>query len=148
MGRLHKFWSLTKHEKALLCEATILLFLSNASLKAIPFRHIDRFLSTRWNGMRGGDNYEQEIKVVRRSISRAAKILPWQSLCLSRSIAEFTMLRRRNIPAAMFAGARFSSHSSLEAHAWVDTGLGVNDSGSEHLNFTTVIRIGTGDIEQ
>ncbi len=142
MDRLHKFCSLTKHEKVLLCEATIFLFLSNVSLKAVAFRHIDRFLSTHWNGMRSGDDYEQEIKVVRRSISRAANIFPWESLCLSRSIAEFAMLRRRGIQAVMVAGARFSSHYSLEAHAWVDTGLGANHAGSEHPNFTTVIRIG------
>jgi hypothetical protein len=149
MARLRKFWSLTRREKELLCEATIFLFLSNASVKVIGFRHIDRFLRTRWNdAIQGGIDRDQEIRVVRRSISRAANILPWKSLCLSRSIAEFTMLRRRGIPAAMFAGARLSGQSSLEAHAWVDTGLGVNGTGSENSNFTTVITIGTEAIDR
>jgi hypothetical protein len=57
------------------------------------------------------------------------------------------MLRRRGIPAAMFAGARFSG-SSLEAHAWVDINLWVNDIGSENSGFTTVIKIGPGAVDR
>jgi hypothetical protein len=53
------------------------------------------------------------------------------------------MLRRRGIPAVMFAGVKFSDHSSLDAHAWVDTDLGVNDNSFENSGFVTVIRIGT-----
>ena len=58
------------------------------------------------------------------------------------------MLRRRGIPAVLFAGVRFSGHSSLDAHAWVDTGLGVNDKSSENSGFATVIRIGTGAVDR
>jgi hypothetical protein len=144
MGRLAKFWSLTGSEKKFLCEASILLLLSNTCVKAIAFRHIDGFLRSRWNGdIEGNIDQEQVIRLVQRSISRAANVLPWKSLCLSRSIAEFIMLRRRGIPAVMFTGVRFSDHSLLEAHAWVDTGLGVNDKNSEQSSFATVIRIGS-----
>src|SRR5262249_17353952 len=107
MGRLVKFWSLTRHEKTLLCEASILVSLSNLCVRTIAFRHIEKFLRLRWNdGIQRGIDYEQEIKLVQRSISRAVNILPWKSLCLSRSIAEFIMLRRRGISAVMFAGVR------------------------------------------
>jgi Transglutaminase-like superfamily len=148
MGRLIKFWSLTRREKEFLCEASILLSVSNTCVKAIAFRHIDRFLRTHWNdGIQGGIDHEQEIRLVQRSISRAANVLPWKSLCLSRSIAEFVMLRRRGIPAVMFAGVRFSGISSLDAHAWVDTGLGVHDKSSENSGFATVIRIGSGAVD-
>jgi Transglutaminase-like superfamily len=144
MGRLAKFWSLTRSEKKFLCEAIILLLLSTTCVKGIAFRHIDRFLRSRWNdGIEGGIDQEQEIRLVQRSISRAANVLPWKSLCLSRSIAEFIMLRRRGIPAVMFTGVKFSDHSVLEAHAWVDTGLGVSNKSSEHSDFATVIRIGS-----
>ena len=60
-----------------------------------------------------------DIKLVNLSLSRAANLLPWKSLCLSRSIAAFIMLRRRGIPAVMFAGVKFAEDSSLLAHAWV-----------------------------
>ena len=144
MRRLAKFWSLTRREKRFFWEASILLSVSNACVKAIAFKDIDRFLSTRWNdGIQGGIDREHEIRLVQRSILRAANVLPWQSLCLSRSIAQFIMLRRRGIPAVMFAGARLSGDSSLDAHAWVDTGLGVQEKHSENAAFAAVIRIGT-----
>jgi hypothetical protein len=57
------------------------------------------------------------------------------------------MLRRRGIQAVLVAGVKFSGHSSLDAHAWVETGL-VNDKNNENSGFTTVIRIGTGGIGQ
>jgi Transglutaminase-like superfamily len=146
MGRLGKFWSLTRREKQLLCEAGILLSLSNACVRTIAFKHIDRFLRTHWkNRTYGSIDREQESRLIQRSISRAANVLPWKSLCLCRSIAQFIMLRRRGIPAAMFAGVRFSNHSLLDAHAWVDTGLGVNDKGCSR--FATVIRIGTRPVD-
>jgi hypothetical protein len=148
MGRLAKFWFMTRREKTFLCEAGILLLLSNACIKAIAFRRIDRFLRTRWNSSNeASTSQEQEIRLVRRSISRAANVLPWRSLCLSRSIAEFIMLRRRGIQAVLFAGAKFSGHSMLDAHAWVETAL-VNDKSSENSGFATVIRIGTGAVDR
>jgi Transglutaminase-like superfamily len=143
MGRLTKFWFLTRREKGFLCEAIIVLLLSNACVKAIAFRHIERFLRTRWNDcIQGGIDHEQEIRLVQHSISRGANALPWKCLCLSRSIAEFIMLRRRSIPAVMFAGVRLSGRSSLEAHAWVETGLGLKGMNSDNSQFRTVITIG------
>jgi hypothetical protein len=144
MGRQAKFWSLTRREKTFLFEASILLSLSNVCVKVIAFRHLYRFLRTRWNDVIERDiDQKREIRLVQLSISHAANVLPWKTLCLSRSIAEFIMLRRHGIPAVMFAGVRFSGHSSLEAHAWVDPGLGVNDKSSESSGFATVMRIGT-----
>jgi len=149
MRRLVRFWSLPKDERRLLREAGILLLLSHACIKVVAFKHIDRFLRAgRKDHFESGIVHDEEIKLVRRSVSRAANILPWRSQCLSRSIAEFIMLRRRGIPAVMFAGVRFSGDSSLDAHAWVDTGLGVTDARSEGAGFTTVMSIGTGAVER
>jgi hypothetical protein len=150
MGRLRKFWSLTAREKGSLCEAAILLLVSSASVKAIAFRHIDRFLRTRWHDTIPGDgdiDQEQAIKLVKDSVSRAANVLPWKNLCLSRSIAQFIMLRRRGIPAVLFLGARFSGQSSLDAHAWVDAGpLRKDDKSSKRSEYASVISIGTGAV--
>jgi Transglutaminase-like superfamily len=148
MSRLAKFWSLTGRERNFLFEASILLLLSNICIKAIAFRYIDSFLRTHWNERRPGLNCEQEIRLVQSSISRAANILPWRSLCLSRSIAEFVMLRRRGVQVVLLAGVKFSGDSSLDAHAWVETSLAVKDQGSANSGFTTVIRIGTGAVDR
>ena len=144
MGRLAKFWSLTRREKEFLCEAGILLSVCDICVKAIPFRHIEKLLRTRWNHhTQGTIDYEQESKLVHRSVSRAAGVLPWKSRCLPQSIAEFIMLRRRGIPAVIFAGVRFSGETALDAHAWVRIGREVNDKSTENSDFVTVIRIGS-----
>jgi hypothetical protein len=57
------------------------------------------------------------------------------------------MLRRRGVQAVLLAGAKFSDLCSLDAHAWVETGL-VNDKSSENSGFATVIRIGTRGVDQ
>jgi hypothetical protein len=148
MGRLTKFWFLTSREKKFLFEASIFLSLSNACLRAIAFRHIVRFLRARYSrDARDEIACEQEMRLVQRSISRAANILPWKTRCLSQSIAEFLMLRRRGIPAVISAGVRFSGHTSLEAHAWVDSVLGASDRSFENTGFATVLRISSGTVD-
>lgn len=149
MHRLIKFLSLTKREKELFFEASVLLLVSNACIKVVAFKRIDKFLRTHWNNeIDDAAHREQEIRPIRRSILRAASVLPWKNLCLCRSIAEFIMLRRRGIPALMFAGVRFSDQSSLEAHAWVDTGAGTIENRKENSDFTTLIKIGTEPFDQ
>ena len=143
MGRLLKFWALTGREKYCICEAGILLLLSNLSIMTIPFRQIYRFLHANWNTTRTRvlDSAEN-VELVMLSLSRAANLLPWKSKCLSRSIAAFVMLRRRGIPAVMFVGVKSLEDSSLLAHAWVHTGREVIDENSENSTFTALVSVG------
>src|SRR5262245_44852747 len=121
MSRFLKFWALPRREKQFFCEAGMLLLLSTLSVKAIAFRHIDTFLRARWNDGARCVNAGDDIELVKLSLSRIASLLPWKTLCLSRSIAEFIMLRRRGIPAVLYMGVKFLENSSLHAHAWVHT---------------------------
>jgi hypothetical protein len=71
--------------------------------------------------------------------------LPWNSLCLSRSIAQLIMLRRRGIPAILFAGVKSAEDSSLSAHAWVRAGDIVMDGTlgqTENGEYTVLVTIG------
>jgi Transglutaminase-like superfamily len=141
MGRLLRFWSLSRREKQFFCEAAILLLLSHLSVRMIAFRHIDSFLRARWNtGARDAVDVAELVKLADVSLSRVADQLPWKNLCLSRSMAAFVMLRRRGIPAVMIAGVKFSEDSSLHAHAWIDAGHA--DASSENSAFTALVRVG------
>jgi hypothetical protein len=149
MGRFRKFWYLTGREKLLFFEACILLLLSNLSVKTMAFRNIDSYLQAHWNTrirdaiVRSDD--KKKDKLIGLSLSRAANALPWNSTCLSRSIAQLIMLRRRGIPAVLFAGVKSLEDSSLSAHAWVRTGDDVMDRSSdqaENAEFTVLLRIG------
>jgi hypothetical protein len=147
MGRFHKFWMLPRREKLLLCEACILLLLANLSVKIFAFGRIERYLRALCNNDRilrsSVSAYDKDgIKLVDLAVARAAVVLPFKSLCLSRSIATFTMLRRRGFPAVLFAGVRVCADSSLIAHAWVEPGCGMMERNAENSAFTTLVRIG------
>ncbi len=143
MRRLLRFWSLPRREKQLFCEAAVLLLLSHLSVKTIAFRHINGFLRARWNNhSRGALDAAEDIKLANLSLSRAVNLLPCKSLCLSRSMAAFIMLRRRGIPAVLIAGVKFSEDSSLHAHAWIHTDHAEPDADSKNSAFTAVVKIG------
>jgi hypothetical protein len=142
MNRLHKFWSLTRREKQFCCEAAMLLLLSNLCVWTIAFKHIYRFLNAYGNGCaRDAFDRAESVKLIQLSVSRSATLLPWKSLCLSRSITAFIMLRRRGIPAVLFVGARLEDYS-LRAHAWVCTDATEADWESGNSVFTALVRIG------
>jgi len=109
----------------------------------IAFGRIDSFLRARWSDCnRNTCAQDDDIKLVNLSLLRTANLLPWKTLCLSRSIAAFIMLRRRGIPAVIFAGVKFCEGSSLQAHAWVHAGHDLPNGNSENSEFTAVLRIG------
>src|SRR5262245_16379729 len=109
MSSLSKFWSLNLSEKKLLCEAFILLLISHLSVKTVAFRHIYSFLRAHWidHPHPPSQRVDCSISAIHRCLSRIENRSPWTSLCLSRSIAAFIMLRRRGIPAVIVAGVRF-----------------------------------------
>ncbi len=146
MGRLRKFRSLSRREKLLFCEACGVLLLSNLSVLVLPFRRIDRFLNAYWQDRTGDafqpvDDVQNHIRLVKVSLLRAANVFPWKSLCLSRSIAAFVMLRRRGVAVVMFAGARLEN-SSLLAHAWIRAGHRIIDEKPQNSTFTALVQIG------
>jgi hypothetical protein len=144
MSRLVKFLDLTRREKAFFLEAAIWLIISNLTVRIVAFKYIEGFL--RGYCWRPGDNHvdvavdrNADISLVNLSLSRAANQFPWQTLCLSRSIAAFVMLERRGIPVVMFVGAKFIENASLCAHAWVHAG---HVGFDEDATFTPLLTIG------
>jgi hypothetical protein len=130
-------------EKKCFFEAVFLLAISSLCIKFVAFRRIDNFLRSRKGAVQSSLSREREVKLVQLSILRATKPLPWNVLCLSQSIAEYVMLRRRGIPATILAGVRFDGDRSLNAHAWVASGLSKRSKDSETSgSYTVVMRIG------
>lgn len=149
MDRLFKFWSLTRSEKLCLWEAGALLMLSALCVRTIAFKHIDRFLRARWNDVPRSDSDRADpIGLVEQSVSRAARLMPWNSQCLSRSISAYVMLRRRGIPAVLYAGVKVSADSSLHAHAWVALTHGTAGANAQDDRYTTLLRIGQEAVER
>jgi len=141
MGRLHKFWILSRREKALICEAGILFLAAKVSVHTMPFGRIERYLRAHWGGGAADicDRHE-DIRLIRLSLSRAGGLFRWKAPCLSRSIAEFIMLRRRGIPAVMYLGVKVIENSALSAHAWVEAGAARADR--DCIGYANVLSIG------
>jgi hypothetical protein len=144
MGRLHKLWSISRREKGLLCEASVLFLVAKISVHTMPFGRIERYLRAQWGG--GAANFydrNEDICLIRRSLSRVDSLFHWKAPCLSRSIAEFIMLRRRGIPAAMYMGVKVTESSALSAHAWVDTSAAGGDrDGGGYANVLVIGQVG------
>jgi len=151
MGQLLRFWYWARCEKLLLVEACVLLLASNLSVKAVAFRRIDSCLR-RWdrrNASVSSEYMQNDIRLVDLSLTRAANLFPWKSLCLTSSIAKLIMLRRRGIPAVLFAGVKSVADASLVAHAWVRPGdciMNASSDGNENAEFTVLVRIGQGSL--
>jgi len=142
MGKIGRFLSFTRRERKLICEAGILLVISNLCIRTIAFRHIYTFLNSSWiDCSRSPGDSEDDIKLINLSVSRASKSFPWTRACLSKSIAAFIMLRRRGIPAMILAGARFNA-SSLFAHAWLCAGRGEHYGNDDSRPFVALISVG------
>ena len=146
MDRLLKFWSSTRREKWLLCEASILLLLSSLCVRIIPFKRIYSFLCRRYGYVKThaceASSCADDIKLIDLSISRAANGLPWNNMCLSQSIAAFIMFRRRGIPATLLAGVKVLDDSSLSAHAWINTGDETSEKNPQNSEFSVILKIG------
>jgi len=142
MIAIAKFLSLPKQEKRFFYEALPLLIVAKFGVKVIPFRYIYRFLHDRWKDLPTASlDYAADIRLVKASLSRAERRLPWNTLCLPRSIAAFIMLRRRGIPTVMYVGVKYEN-CSLLAHAWVQIGREMVDGKPDSPGFTTLMTIG------
>jgi hypothetical protein len=144
MGRLHKFWSLSRREKGFLCEAGVLLVVAKVSVHTMPFGRIERYLRAHWGGGAADvcDRHE-DVRLIRLSISRAGSLFRWKAPCLSRSIAEFIMLRRRGIPAAIYMGVKVIENCALSAHAWVEaSAAGADRDCGGYANVLVIGQVG------
>ena len=144
MWRLRKLRSLSRREKALLCEAGILFLAAKVSVHTMPFGIIERYLRAHWGGGAADIcDRNEDVRLIRLSASHAGGLFRWKAPCLSRSIAEFIMLRRRGIPAVMYMGVKVIENSALSAHAWVEaSAVGADRDCGGYANVLVIGQVG------
>jgi len=112
----------------------------------MPFRRIERYLRAHWGvGAAKTCDRHEDVRLIRLSVSRVGGLFRWKTPCLSLSIAEFIMLRRRGIPAAMYMGVKVAENSALSAHAWVESSAAGGDR--EGGGYTNVFVIGQAGVK-
>jgi len=74
------------------------------------------------------------------AVRAAARRLPWHSPCLLKALAAQRLLQQAAIPGLLVIGVRAGSHAEEEvpfgAHAWVQCGSLVLETGDDHRGYT------------
>jgi Transglutaminase-like superfamily len=133
VNRFVRFAEIGNRRRAMLAEATVYLLAARLTLIFVPFRRLaprlgtfvspgDPRASREAAGTRGDAGLAADVSW---AVTRAARYLPFQLVCLPQAIAAQTMLRRRGVRSIMHFGAR---GGTLDAHAWLDAG-GVEVTG-------------------
>lgn len=129
--RIRRLRQVGARDHALLAEATLRLLAARIAIATVPFPRIARRL--------GGfmPPHEARAKADRHppspadraaareigwAVTRAARHLPFEAVCLPQAMAAHVMLRRRGIFGIIHFGTTRGSAPSLEAHAWLDAG--------------------------
>jgi len=140
IGAAHKwktFWSLDRAERGLACSAAAGLAITWIGLRALGFSRWLRMLERRVSQLesRSGTSAAVSANRIAQLQEAAALNLFFPTSCLERSLALWSLLRRRGFPAELKFGARKQSEK-FEAHAWVElNGVALNNPAEEQREF-------------
>jgi len=134
---LLRFGQVDNRRRGLLPEAVICLWASRLALLWIPFPKLARRLGTfvpptdpraheaRAVSAPGKTKLAEDVSW---AVTRAARYVPFNAVCLPQAMAAQFMLRRRGVKSVMHFGAAKGQEKPLDAHAWLDA-AGVQVTG-------------------
>lgn len=138
MKTLVRFFRLPSDDRLLLAEAAFVLAAARLAILLLPFSVI-----ARWLGQHRAETPIEQAPAhadisrrVSRAVARAARHLPWESVCLPRAIAAKRMLRRRGVASTLYLGVQ--PGQTMSAHAWVRAG-GIVVTGENGREGHTVV---------
>jgi hypothetical protein len=129
-------WSAVRHDPRRVVAATALVTVFRVSTKAFGLRR-SAALAVRLAGRDRPPTSARARPVdpvsVVRTVRAVATRLPIGALCLPRSLAAWTILRRAGVPAVLRIGMQ--TDGTVEAHAWVEVD---GEPVDELLDITTI----------
>jgi hypothetical protein len=135
--RLRRFAQVGNRRRALLAEAVAWLLLTRLALLLVPFPRLARRLGTfvppsdaravaaRMSGAPFATTLAEEIGW---AVTRAARHVPFNAVCLPQAMTARIMLKRRGVGSVLHFGAAKGDQKPLDAHAWLDA-AGVDVTG-------------------
>lgn len=137
--RLHRFAQVGPRRRALLLEAVACLLLARLALIFIPFPRLARRLGSfvppddaRATRAKTRGPQAQLAEEVGWAVTRSARYVPFNAVCLPQAMAARVMLKRRGVSSVMHFGAAKNTTAGeakpLDAHAWLDA-AGVEVTG-------------------
>ncbi len=139
MRAFRKFLRLSASDRLLLLEAWWSLGVARLTLLSMPFKRIARGLGKRLGPDELTLTAEATSPMARsigRAVERASRYTPWNSTCLTQTIAGKAMLRRRGMPSRLYLGTRKDDAGRLIAHSWLLAGNEVLIGGAGYESFT------------
>jgi len=141
VNAVRKFLALHPGDQLLILEACFYLGLARTELLLVPFRLIAPRLGIQ---LSPGDSTlpsDAPAPIARRigsAVERMARRTPWNSTCLTQTIAGKFMLRRRGLSSRLFLGTRKDERGKLLAHSWLLVGNEILIGGGGHETFTAL----------
>jgi Transglutaminase-like superfamily len=134
---LRRFGELDNSRRLLLPEAVAWLLLARLALIFIPFPRLARRLGKfvppgEARALQSKADTSPDHKHVAAEIgwavTRSARYVPFNAVCLPQAMAARVMLKRRGVPSVLHFGAGKGEDKPLDAHAWLDA-AGVEVTG-------------------
>ena len=132
---LRRFGEVGGHRRALVAEAVAWLWLARLALILIPFPTIAKRLGTfvppsdeRAVRARTRTAQAELAAEIGWAVTRSARYVPFNAVCLPQAMAARMMLKRRGVASVMHFGAAKGKDKPLDAHAWLDA-AGVEVTG-------------------
>jgi hypothetical protein len=134
---LLRFKQVDNRRRAFLAEAVVYLLAARLALIFVPFPRLARQLGSfvpptdpraTLPRAAAGPNHTQLAAEVSWAVTRAARYVPFNAVCLPQAMAARVMLKRRGVQSVMHFGAAKGKEKPLDAHAWLDA-AGVEVTG-------------------
>jgi len=122
-------------DRALLCEALILLAFARVAIALLRFETIARISAPALGAAVPAPQDRAGLRSrVRWAVRAGARHVPFKAVCFQQGLAAQLMLRRRGVPSVMYYGAAPApdKQAGLAAHVWVSDD-GVHIVGGENV---------------
>jgi hypothetical protein len=126
---LRRLMQVGNRRRALVAEAVLTLLAARLALKFVSFPQLSRRFGTlvppsdpRASKVVTDANPDQ-ISIAQEvswAVTRAARYVPFEAVCLPQVMAAQRMLRRRSVASVMHFGAAKGVTKPLDAHAWLE----------------------------
>ncbi|WP_279253980.1 lasso peptide biosynthesis B2 protein [Candidatus Seongchinamella marina] len=147
---LSQFFSLPARHKLLLLKAWFLLGFFRAAVLCFPLKRLTLPLQHHAQAQPSAplrENQQREAVAIGRLVAGAARVTPWQSLCLTQVLVVQRLLLKKNIPGQIYLGVRKGDQqvacpgtaaTGLYAHAWLQSGDQIVNGGGGVEQFAVV----------
>jgi transglutaminase superfamily protein len=134
---LRRFAQVDDRRRALLAEAVLCLLAARLALMFLSFTRLSRRFGTlvpptdpriSQAGAGASADHAWIAGEVSWAVTRAARYVPFNAVCLPQAMAAHTMLGRRGVASVMHIGAARTEIKPIDAHAWLDA-AGVEVTG-------------------